>query len=175
MTPNMAFEKDAPKAARLSTLRWALMKRIIPAFFIALPVLAQSDETAFRRVYLDFESAYLSNNAEAVDKWLSPDVRLSQTLHIPSGETDTVKASRAQLIASMQKQKAPNKTPRSKAENVRITAVSDGFCGTSETKAEVVVTAKLHEEREVRKVCFKSAASGYQVTEQTIDVFYKLK
>lgn len=151
------------------------MKRIVAILCIACPVMAQSAETTWRQVYLDFESAYLSNDADRVDKWLGPDVRLSQTLHIPGGRTDTVMASRAQLLASMRRQAAPNQAPGSKAEDVRVTAVPGGFCGTTETTVEVVVAGKLHEERETRKVCFTSAAAGYQVTEQTIDAFYTLK
>jgi hypothetical protein len=72
--------------------------------FISVSALADSEQI---KVFLDFEKDYLSNNVAAIAPWFIEDPELAQTIHFPGG-SDTVKAKKDQLLASIKQSKTPN-------------------------------------------------------------------
>jgi hypothetical protein len=119
-------------------------------------------ETGLKEIYFAFENAYMSNDVSQFEPLLAKDYRISQTLHIPGGVSDTRPASKTQLLTAMRMTGTPNSMPRSDAENTLVNPTDDGgFCGESNTLNEVVISGKRHEEKEIRKVCFKKTNNGY--------------
>lgn len=152
------------------------MKIAVVLVSLILCVAAVAMDIDERKIYLEFESDYHSNNAENIDAWLAQDVSLKQTLHIPGIGADTIKVTREQILSSMRKTNRPNTTPMSNLDDVTIEKFDDGrFCGNSKTVTETVVTGKKYIEKEDRKVCFRLSQEKYLVTEQTIDVYYTEK
>lgn len=124
-------------------------------------------------IYLSFESAYMSNDVSKFKPLLAKEYKISQTLHIPGGISDTQPVSKDQLLKSMKATKIPNTMPRSKPENTSIQVLEDGgFCGESNTINEVLVSGRKHEEKEVRNVCFKKTKKGYLAVSHEIDVYF---
>ena len=125
------------------------------------------------QIYLGFESAYMSNDVSKFKPLLAKEYKISQTLHIPGGISDTRPVSKKQLLNSMKATNLANTMPRSKPENTRIRAQENGgFCGDSNTINEVIVSGKKHQEKEVRNICFKKTKKGYLAVSHNIDVYF---
>ena len=139
---------------------------------LCFPLISNAEDNRIQ-TYLDYESAYLDNNAREVSKWLPDDFELVQTLHIPDYGPDSIKASKRQLLANM-RNTGPSKFPRSSAKNVSIENIdSDSFCATSSTTSKTKVSGRDYLEKEVRKACFKNIERHMIVTRHSIDVFFE--
>lgn len=141
--------------------------------FILITAPYSYGEGDLREVYLAFEKAYMSNDVSKFKPLLAKEYKVSQTLHIPGGISDTKPVSKKQLLKSMKAMNTPNTMPRSKLEDVNIEVQEDGgFCGESITLNDIVVSGKPHEEKEVRNVCFKKAKQGFWAVSHKIDVYF---
>ncbi len=133
--------------------------------------IAANDE--LKQIYIEFESAYMSNNAKNFAKWLDEDYEIKQTLHIPGVGPDYRPVTKEQLIASMQKINRPSSFPRSEISKVTIKEKSENlFCGSSSTESQTKVRGKDYKETEERKVCFRKNGNKYLALEHTIDVYF---
>lgn len=149
------------------------MGRYIALPLLLLPVSVYAGQPDLRQVYLNFEAAYLSNNADSVNRWLAQDAKISETLHVPGGRTSTVNISRSQLLESMRRMRRVNESPRASPDKVQITRAAGGkFCGTAAAEENVNISGTSYTERIVRTACFRSSGRRYKVTQQKIDVFY---
>lgn len=138
----------------------------------ALP--APAADIHLQQVYLDFESAYMSNDADRFAAWIAADYEIRQTLHIPGSGADYRPVTKEQLIASMRIIDKPSSLPRSHIVNIAIELKTrDQFCGTSVTLELSTISGKDLEVREQRKVCFRRENGWYLAVEHTIDVYYK--
>lgn len=138
----------------------------------ALP--ASATDINLRQVYLDFESAYMSNDADRFAAWIATDYEIRQTLHIPGLDPEYRPVTKEQLIASMRIIDKPSSLPRSFIDHVTIESrTNTRFCGASVTISLTSARDKDYEEREQRKVCFRSENGWYLAVEHTIDVYYK--
>ncbi|WP_123421766.1 hypothetical protein [Gallaecimonas pentaromativorans] len=125
-------------------------------------------------IYLDFEKAYMSNDASSFSPWLGKEYKISETLHVPGMGSDTRPVSKRQLLASMEAVGKPSSMPRSTPENTVIESQDgDSFCATSTTLKKTIVGGDNYEEKEVRKVCFSKKGSKYLATSHNIDVYYR--
>ncbi len=147
------------------------MKNLIWVFLFATAfVKAESNKVS---VYLQFEEAYMSNDASLFAPWLSEDYKIRQTLHIPGVGADTRPITKEQLLAGMKQVGKPSSMPRSKAAETVIESSNEiSFCATSNTVNQTVVGGKNYEEKEIRKVCFDKINEDYKVTVHNIDVHY---
>lgn len=153
------------------TTSWVSMKPYWFALLAAISVsdILHADETDLRKVFLAFEAAYKSNNADDVGRWLSPDAKLSVTFHSGSREKRTVET-RDQMLKLMRQRTKPQIRASSQLEQIQITSLPEGaFCGSSKLHGASTYPAL----REVRKVCFRPKGDGYEVTEQSTDVYHK--
>ena len=152
-------------------MRGTLVFLMLVSIFYASSTLATEDK--LKDTYIEFESAYMSNNADQFSAWLAEDYEIKQTLHIPGVGPDYRPVSKEQLIASMKKTGRPNTLPRSELAAVSIEIISESkFCGSSATITQTKVSGKYYKEEEKRKVCFYLAGGRYIAVEHTIDVYY---
>jgi len=132
-----------------------------------------ASDVDLRQIYLDFESAYMSNDAGRISEWLAENYEIKQTLHIPGVGPDYRPVSKEQLIASMNRTGKPSSFPRSERDSVIIIENEQHkFCGTSKTLNKTIVRGKDFEEKEERRVCFDYRDGRYFAVEHTIDVFF---
>ena len=132
-----------------------------------------AEDQSHEKVYLEFESAYLSNSVDQFKPWLSDKYSLTQTLHIPEVGADSRTVSQDVLLKSMKSINKPNTTPRSILENIKIESMEGNkFCGVSETKNIVSVSGEKYEEFEIRKVCFEPTNSKYKAYSHEINIHY---
>ena len=126
-----------------------------------------------KQIYLEYESAYMSNDADRFSEWLSQEYTIKQTLHIPGVGPDYRPVTKEQLVAGMRKVGRPSSFPRSDSANVSIEQKGEmEFCGRSSTKTQTKVRGKDYEEKEKRKVCFRKEGGKYLAIEHTIDVYF---
>ncbi len=148
------------------------MKLLMTLLLLAVSGASASD-TDLRQIYLDFESAYMNNDADRFSEWLAENYEIKQTLHIPGIGPDYRPVTKEQLIASMRNIGKPSSFPRSEIDSVVITENDQkNFCGASETFNKTIVRGKDYEEKEERRVCFYYRDGRYFVVEHTIDVFF---
>jgi hypothetical protein len=141
--------------------------------FIALSVYAENEKDRIG-IYLDFEEAYMSNNAYKLNAWLSDNYKVTQTLHVPGIGSDSRTVSKEQLLAAMKSIGRPSEFPRSTETNTVIESVSENaFCASSTTTNQTVVGGKDYEEKEVRRVCFSGEGEKYLATSHKIDIYYR--
>ena len=141
------------------------------SLFIVTNAYAEGDNEV--QSYLDYEKAYLNNDASKISKWLVDDFVIIETLHIPGYEPDAMKTSKQKLLQGM-RGAGPSTFPRSSAETVKIEDKSEkGFCAESSTKTKTVVAGKNYLEKEIRNVCFEEGKTNWLVTKHSIDVFFE--
>jgi hypothetical protein len=152
------------------------MKSLLAMLCVALCSTAFAADVDRAQVYLDFQAAYLSNNAKKVGRWLASDVSLSQTLHIPGYGPDSIQTTRDQLLSSMKGSKRRNTTPMPKKDDVTVEPGDDSsFCASAATTVETVVSGKRYDEREVRRTCFRWLEDSWAVLSHDINVYYTEK
>lgn len=138
-----------------------------------LSAFVQADDEKIA-IYLDFEKAYMSNDASSFSPWLGKEYKINQTLHVPGMESDTRSVSKRQLLASMKAVGKPSSMPRSIAENTTIKYQGgNSFCVSSTALNKTIVGKDNYEEKEVRRVCFSQKGSKYFATSHNIDVYYR--
>ncbi len=97
-----------------------------------------------RSVFVDYEAAYLSNDAKAVKKWLAKDAEISQALHVEGMGSDSVSVSVKQLLGSMKQMGKPSTIPSVGVEAVSVESTSDStFCGKGEKVMDTVVSDEM--------------------------------
>ena len=150
------------------------MKAFVAVLLLLLPIVGQAKKSPdLRKVFMQFEKTYLTNNAQSVEKWLASGVKISETLHLPGGRTSTVSATRSQLLQSMKRMPISNHTPHGSLKDIHITTQSNGrFCGESHITTAPGSSDRNPENGIKRKICFKPVGDGYKVTKLVIDVFY---
>jgi len=140
-------------------------------FTLSSYAFAASDEN--KRVYIEFEAAYMSNDADRFSEWLAEDYEIKQTLHIPGVGADYRPVTKEQLIASMRRNGKPSSFPRSEQSTVIIeTKDETKFCGSSSTENQTKVRGKDYQEKEKRKVCFRKDGNRFLAVEHSIDVYF---
>ena len=142
-------------------------------FFLASALTAMAHEPVTpAQIYLQYENAYLSNDAETVATWLVADADLSETLHV-GDKSETRHMSREQLLTMMRKTGRPNSSPQPTESSVTISGQDEsGFCASSSTTATTVVNGKQYKEQDQTKVCFVRMAKAFQVKSHSTDVYY---
>ena len=134
-----------------------------------LQSVAQDNHVA---TYQEYEKAYLSNDAEAMARWLTPDAELSETLHV-GGKSDTRHMSRKQLLAAMRQVDGKSKDLPSSSSQVTISeATPAGFCANATASDQAIVAGTKYQEREERRACFALVGANYEVKSHSIDIFY---
>jgi len=149
-----------------------IMKKLsILVIFLTTAIYAE--DHSMQKIFINFESAYMSNDVVKFKPWLAEDYSLTQTLHIPEMGSDSRNVSKKALLQSMKMMKTQNSTPRSILDNITIEKLTGNkFCGSSKTKNNTTVSGKVYEELETRKVCFDKDGSNYQAYLHEIDVHY---
>lgn len=142
---------------------------------VLLPTMAVANEQALINVYLEYEKAYLANDARAVGKWMARDVMIVQTLHPPGMEPSSITVSREQLLRGMRQARGPRSDDLlTSPERVSLDERGESsFCGVGGADGEVMVSGKRYSEREVRRFCFREERRGFVLYRQTIDVYYE--
>ena len=153
-----------------------MLKKVLPLFVLILPFhlssYAEEDRT---NIYLNFEKDFLGNDLAKFERWINKDYLLTQTIHVPDLGTDSVVATREQVISEMKTFDTPLDIPKSTAKNISIKDEKlTSFCGESEIIVKTRITEIDYEEKEVRKVCFEKdkKVNRYKVSSHEIEVFY---
>ena len=153
---------------------WNIMKKLLLIIFLTTTIYAEDQD--MQQIFFDFESAYMSNETTQFKPWLTENYSLTQTLHIPEVGSETNNVSRKVLLQTMNLMELPNTMPRSTLENIVIETLKENkFCGLSKTKNRILVTGKMYNELETRKVCFEKINSSYLAYSHEINVHYSDK
>ena len=68
------------------------MARLHRNYFFLLAAFANAGDD-LKSIFADYETAYLSNDAKAVKKWLAKDAEISQALHVEGMGSDSISVS----------------------------------------------------------------------------------
>ncbi|TLU64904.1 hypothetical protein FE810_10665 [Thalassotalea litorea] len=143
-------------------------------FLMLLSANTYANDAGVTSVYLEFESAYLSNDVEKFEPWLHNEYTLVQSLNVPDIGKDSRSVTKEQLLGAMKMMGKPSSMPQSSGDSVEILNQTDEtFCAASTTLNRTTVSGLNYEEKEVRKVCFSRDDKKYLATTHEIDVFYK--
>jgi len=148
------------------------MRLVFVLGLLSSVVWAADTSDSFVEAYIEFERAYLSNDARAVDRLLARDAEIKQTLHIPDFGPDPVTSTRSQLLRGMRQAGARSPSGLTSPADVTIKETESGFCGSGGGEKEVTVGGKKYNEREARKACFRSERGRYIVAQYSIDVYF---
>jgi len=147
-----------------------MINKVAIVFFVTIPLNTFAGDVPLENIwYHKFESAYIHNDTETVERWLSSRVKHVETVHVPGKKDISKTMTKKEILSFLKKNDDKYSVPESNYLDISIESFGNmKFCAKRTVMIEAPLDGIFKKARLVRKVCF----ADVKVIEHLIDIYF---